>query len=660
MNFFDAQDRSRRNTRRLIFLYALATLLIVTLVTGIAVVLFSQPWSPTGPGLSLAWLQQNSMPMLGVAGGTAGFIGLSSAYKIARLSGGGARVALDMGGTAVSSDAQDPLRKRLRNVVEEMAIASGVPVPKIYVLEQESGINAFAAGFSPEDAAIAVTRGTLELLDRDELQGVVAHEFSHILNGDMRLNIRLMGVLFGILAIGIIGRLILRSSRRTSFGRSSGKGNGAAVGLALGLALFLIGYVGVFIGRMIKAGVSRQREFLADASAVQFTRQSTGIAGALKKIGGFQQGSRIQATDSEEVSHMLFALGSKRLSGLFATHPPLEDRIRALDASFKPDEFTRSSTPQHQRASAEASLGADMSIAPISAFQPNVSVDADTWLANSGQPAQRHVEFAGRIRRSVPELLTVAAHSRDQSTLLAVALVLDGDKLERERQLAFLSSRLGPLRARRVAELYDEFAALGDAYRLPLLDIAFPALKDRPAPQVEFLIELVDELIVLDGKVDLFEYAFARVLQSQLSDALAPRRAMAGRQKLRGSRRQLTAARDLLAIFAYRGHESESQSHDAYRLGLSLLPLSPSQRERWGDIAVPADWVRASDESLSVLNQLNGSEKRELLESLIKVASFDNGLSTAEAEMLRAIAAVLQCPLTPLLNESDLSRSVST
>ena len=212
-----------------------------------------------------------------------------------------------------------------------------MPVPEIYVLEREEGINAFAAGYAPGDAAVAVTRGTLELLDRDELQGVIGHEFSHILNGDMRLNIRLMGVLFGILVLGLIGRMILRGGYRTTL-ISSRRSKGAPVVLMIGLGLSVLGAIGVLFARGIKASVSRQREFLADASAVQFTRQTDGIANALKKIGGFTGGSLLNATDPEEVSHMLFGTGAK-LSGMFATHPPLTERIQALDPNFKASDY---------------------------------------------------------------------------------------------------------------------------------------------------------------------------------------------------------------------------------------------------------------------------------------------------------------------------------
>ncbi|MEE8221240.1 MAG: M48 family metalloprotease, partial [Woeseiaceae bacterium] len=278
MNFFDAQDRARRSTRWLVIVYVIATALIVagvTLVVAVAFHMVGETGRPADPSILVATAILATLLIIG-----------ATVYKTARLSSGGGRVAIDMGGTLVPADVHDPLRRRLRNVIEEMAIASGVPVPEIYVLEQEMSINAFAAGFTPGDAAIAVTRGTLEILDRDELQGVIAHEFSHILNGDMRLNIRMMGVLFGIMVLGIIGRLILRSGYYSGLA-SSRRNRNAPVIMIVGLGLAVLGWIGLFCARLVKAAVSRQREFLADASAVQFTRQSEGIASALKKIGGY-------------------------------------------------------------------------------------------------------------------------------------------------------------------------------------------------------------------------------------------------------------------------------------------------------------------------------------------------------------------------------------
>ena len=335
-----------------------------------------------------------------------------------------------MGGTLVPADASDPLRRRLRNVVEEMAIASGVPVPEIYVLEEESGINAFAAGYAPGDAAVAVTRGALELLDRDELQGVIAHEFSHILNGDMRLNIRLMGVLFGILVLSLIGRMIVRGGHYSSVGSSRrGKGSGAIMLIGVGLAI--LGWVGVFFARMIKAAVSRQREYLADASAVQFTRQPSGIANALKKIGGYSEASYIREADPEEISHMLFGTG-RRFSGLFATHPPLTERIKAIDPSFNESDYpvvkprSFSDTMAEDAPPAMVAPGDAAAMASIAADLP------DTVVESAGNPDPEHVAYAQQLRASIPESLYDAAHSIELAFLLVVALIIErsGDSME--------------------------------------------------------------------------------------------------------------------------------------------------------------------------------------------------------------------------------------
>src|SRR5919198_2779076 len=320
MNFFERQHQVRKLSRRLVLLFALAVLGIVAVVDAAAVVAFGLHKLPA-VNLVTVLVVISLVVML--------LIGACSWIRTLLLrGGGGGKVARQLGGQYVPEDTTDPRLRRLRNVVEEMAIASGVPVPEVYVLPDEPGINAFAAGWSTGDAAIAVTRGCLEQLNRDELQGVIAHEFSHVVNGDMRLNIRLMGILFGILALAVIGRFLL-------WGGSGRRSKNAAPLLLVALAALIAGYVGVFFGRLIKAAVSRQREYLADASAVQFTRQTEGLTGALKKIGGLPTGSKMSNGKVEDVSHMLFGDGLK-LSSWFATHPPLPDRIKVLDPTFDP------------------------------------------------------------------------------------------------------------------------------------------------------------------------------------------------------------------------------------------------------------------------------------------------------------------------------------
>ncbi len=646
MNFFAAQDQARRLSRRLVLAYGLATIGIVLSVTAIVgFVLFN--FSIGDYAYTPAQFVRAQAPVLFAAGLiTALLIFGSSLYKTSKLSAGGGRVAIDMGGTLVPSNVQDPLRQRLRNVVEEMAIASGVPVPEIYVLEAEQGINAFAAGFSPSDAAVAVTRGTLELLDRDELQGVIAHEFSHILNGDMKLNIRLMGVLFGIMALGLIGRLIVRGGFHSGM-LSSRRQRGHPAILVVGIGLVIVGGLGVFFARIIKAGVSRQREYLADASAVQFTRQSTGIANALKKIGGYSEGSNITASDPEEVSHMLFGSGAS-LMGMFATHPPLVERIQALDPSFRERDFPRVDARQRNLAADTESDSRPAAFANIAAA-PAVVAESTGTLADSisrsvGQPQHEHIEFAQGLRQSIPESLYDAAHSPELAYLLAVALILDRSGKHSDRQLSLVHEQLGQQRAQFVRRFYDELSTIGAEFRLPILEIAFPALKMRPAQELSYLISLASRLIEVDGEIELFEFCFHRVMTSNLNQAIDP----AGKQKsIRSRRRNLqTAATDLLRILADYGHDTEAERMAAFEAGTATLGPWARDAEFRSD---REHTVTILNNSLDILLGLNSKGQDSLLRAVSATASHDGKLSITEAELIRAICATLGYPLPPIL-----------
>lgn len=643
MNFFAAQDQARRSSRRLVILYILATAAIVAGVTTIVGgVLFGA--GNTSQPLALGDFVNESIPLLaGVALLTTLFIFGSSLYKTSALSAGGGKVATDMGGTLVPADVQDPLRRRLRNVVEEIAIASGVPVPEIYVLEQEQGINAFAAGYTSSDAAVAVTRGTLETLNRNELQGVIAHEFSHILNGDMKLNIRLMGVLFGIMALGLIGRLIIRGGYHTSI-VSSRRDRGAPAILAIGLGLTVLGAIGVFFARMIKAGVSRQREFLADASAVQFTRRSDGIAGALKKIGGYAAGSALTATDPEEVSHMLFGSGAA-LSGLFATHPPLEKRIQALDPHFDASQYEQvdrhRQRPGHNDNEQLAGLAGGLTTALGDGGE---SVLAETIVESVGQPENEHIQFAEELRRAIPALLYDAAHSSDVAYLIAIALVLDRSGKTFERQMSLVRDQLGTERAQQLRQYYEELGRTGAEFRLPLLEVAFPALKRRPRQELSFLVELTTRLIEMDGNIELYEYCFYRILMSNLGQAIDPR---GGRRASRARRRDLQAATvNLLRILADYGHQTDADRQAAFSAGLQTL-------KSWAHKATYASdrrlTVKVLNDSLDILLGLNMKGQESLLTAIGATAAHDGRLSVAEAELIRAVCATLNYPLPPIL-----------
>ncbi|HUO83217.1 MAG TPA: M48 family metalloprotease [Gammaproteobacteria bacterium] len=640
MDFFERQDEARRQTRVLVLLFLLATAVIVAAV-GLVVAIVTAGFGATGAGvIDGAWVRGHAGLLALSMLGTLAFIALASGYRTLRLSaGGGGSVARQLGGSPVLADAADPLRARLRNVVEEMAIASGIAVPDVYLLEAERGINAFAAGYSPNDAAIAVTRGALEQLSRDELQGVVAHEFSHVLNGDMRLNTRLMGLLFGILAISFVGRTVLRAGGRGGLRMSRsrrGGGGGTAMLFAAGLALLVIGYIGVFFGRLIKAGASRERERLADASAVQFTRQTEGLAGALKKIGGLEAGAALEAADREEVSHMLFAMGLPSLAGWLATHPPLIERIRALEPGFDSRDLER----LRAEAAAPDEPARDGGPGPAGAL----GLVPAAVAASTGLPEARHVDYARQLRASIPDALYQAAHASDGAALLVLALILHPEGAARQRQLEHVDAQFGRARRDRVEALGAEATALGEAGRLPLLDLALPALRRRPAAELEFLVSRLRTLVELDGHLELHEFALVRVLEAQLDARRWPGRARPRRPAKRELRE---AVATVFAVLARHGHPGEDAARAAWTRGLAVL-FGPERAAAARMPDTPAD-AAILDRALEALRGLDGPHKRRLVEALSATVAHDRTVSVGETELLRAICATLDSPLPPLL-----------
>ena len=626
MNFFERQAQARRNTTRLVVLFALAVLCIVVLVD-VVVLLFFGGSVGTLVGASIV---------------TVMIIGLGSLYRMASLRAGGERVATQLGGVAVPEDTTDPQLRRLRNVVEEMAIASGVPVPALFVLEHEQGINAFAAGYAPTDAAVAVTRGALERLNRDELQGVIAHEFSHVLNGDMRINIRLMGVLFGILMLGLIGRRIL------IHGAASRSRDGAFV-LVMALICLVIGYAGVFFGRMIKAGVSRSREVLADASAVQFTRQTQGLAGALKKIGGVQEGSKLQErADAEEISHMLFGDGVG-FAGLFATHPPLIRRIQALEPGFSGEQLAGlqarwlRSPPNGLEEDVQLGL-ASRDDGPLPSAAARIAVTPPMIAAHVAEPADDDWTRAGAIVAAIPAALQQAARRRDEVMAVLFALLLDGDEAIRGRQHAEIAARMGMPVADLATHLRDGMHELHPMQRLPLAQLAFPVLRMRPRPELAVFLDVVEAMVHADRRVSLFEYCLGRLLQVQVTESLDPgRHARFGRQRAVNVRQEFAT---LLAVVAQAGHPDDADgARRAYLAGLQrVLP-----RDHMPYVP-PDDPVQALDAVWDPLDRLEPVAKQMLVEAITDAILHDGRISVQEAELLRTVCAVLHCPLPPVLD----------
>jgi Zn-dependent protease with chaperone function len=641
MDFFRRQVETRRLSRWLVLLFVLAIVgcvIAVDFVVVTAAAIASRDALDVAPPTEGLWFQQYPGLVILSTVVVLGVIGCSSLIKTSQLSAGGSVVALSVGGTRVTADTSDPLRKRLLNVVEEMAIASGVPVPAVYVLEREAGINAFAAGHNPSNAAIAVTRGALTTLNRAELQGVIAHEFSHVLNGDMRLSTRLIGLLFGLMVIALIGRFVLRVAPRGGGGR---KGGGAiAIIMAAALAVMILGYIGLFFGRLIQAAVSRKRESLADASAVQFTRDPTGLRGALVKIGALDVGSKFQDTDAEEIAHLLFAAGVTRA---FATHPPLEERIREIDPSFRPGEFEAMRIRMNQ----ERALATDEARKPpvdaagrLDDLLQGAVVLAPAAIAQLvGNPGTSHVQRAQELRVSLPPEITAAARDAERARALFLALALDTTEDARGRQLAFIEEQMSHDQRLAIEALMPAVDTLATAQKMPALLQAFPALHQLGRKERQDLLKCLNELLIREGRVSIYAYALRKLAQVQLRDELQPG-ARAFDLSIAAVDEDLQT---LFSVLALSGSEDETEARRAYEIGMAQL--LPVRRPRFQRLS---NWPPRLDIALNRIDRLRPAGKELLVQALVRTISHDLRMTVAESELLRAVCAAVHCPLPPL------------
>jgi Zn-dependent protease with chaperone function len=584
-----------------------------------------------------------------------------------------------LGATRLDGSGTEAPKRRLRNVVEEMAIASGAPVPEVYVLEREEAINAFAAGFSPADAAIIVTQGAVRLLSRDELQGVVGHEFSHILNGDMRLYTRMLGPQHGLGVIASIGLTLMRGHMKFFVGailqipmfilgvigkmyKENPLAGVASIFLApvwvpavfgfvlIALTVMLVaasgaailGFVGQQLARAIRGAVSRHREFLADASAVQFTRQTAGIVGALKKIGGYSKASYLTADGAEEVSHMLFGRGAERFVG-FSTHPPIAARIKALDPTFREDDYLHVEPIAAPQVTDEEEP-ADQSTAGIgfTGASETAVVSPAEIVESVGQPSKAHIDYAKEVRQSIPENLYAAAHSTESSYHLTLALILDRSGKHLERQLALIEEPAGQSESSLVRSLQVELANIGPEYRLPLLELVIPTLRRRLDVENFQLAELIHRLIEIDGDFDLYEFCFSRILRQNI--LRSPPGADEYRPHSRGATRDALA--NVLAAVARNGHENPVEAQAAFDAGKALLGKWAEKVTMDVSQEVTLDIL---DQSLDTLRNFRGVPPSKLLLAIGETAAHDGRLTLAEAELIRVVTATLDCPVPPIL-----------
>ncbi|MFO7028858.1 peptidase M48 [Limnospira fusiformis CCALA 023] len=641
MNFFEHQDQARQNTVYLLGLFVVAVIVMIILLYG--VVVFAQfdrlVWQP-----ELLFL---------VALGVIGTVGAGSVQKSIQLRGGGKVVAEDLGGTLVDRMTGDELEKRLLNIVEEMAIASGISVPEVYVLGEEQGINAFAAGFTPNDAVIGVTRGCLEQLDRDELQGVIAHEFSHILNGDMRLNLRLIGVIQGLIFIYLIGRVMLRGSfLGGGSGKSSSKGKDS--GLIIGLGMVVIGGVGFFCGRLIKSAVSRQREFLADASAVQFTRNPDGISGALQKIAGYKSGSKVRNPRAEEASHLFFGEAFtgifESFGQIFATHPPVKERVKRLEGfagrTWSVEE-TGNNPSMSSIASGNEMVAGFAGSSPQAQPQPeSLSVSPDRVVAGVGTTNPKHLDNVRGFLADIPEPVRMATRDVNGAIAIIYSLLLHTDPEVRDRQMSSLRESSPPPVLEMIENLSPYLESLNARTRLPLIDLAIPALRGGSVSQCTQLLKQARVLIKADNHLSLSEYAIFVVLRQRLTNYF-PSTQPESKVKFTDIKQIWSDCVTVLSALARVGQDSPGAVDIAFQAGLLRLPKNSGETLP----TAPGEYsLTQVGESLKRLELAAPKLKQAVVDACAYTVLADHHVTLDQAELLRAIVISLNCPIPPFLD----------
>lgn len=636
MNFFEHQDRARRNTSLLVLYFVLAILAISSIVS--LAIFIALAWGSNGQYTLYQWL--TSQAFWWCFGLTLIVIIAGSLHKFWQLRDGGEALAHMLGAREIPPDAALTDEHLLRNVVEEMALASGIPAPRTYLLANEKAVNAFVAGYRPSEAVVIVTQGTLDTLSRDELQGVMAHEFSHIFNADMRINMRLISILAGIVAIGKIGEFLLHGMRYRRRPSSNRDNQGGIV--ILGIALMVVGYVGLFFGRLIKAAISRQRELLADASAVQFTRNPAGLAGALIKIRN-GSGSHLNTVHAEDMSHMCFGdTVPFHLKSLLATHPPIDERLTAIGGEWLARARVRS---KQSSATESASQGSTVDNAQLSGFAPtqphaahiNTQAPAATLSSQIGAAGLPQLGYAQSLYDAIPDDLKYTLRQPYGARLLIWALAIVSSNNDAESLLAHLT--LNTAERQQLLDLIETLNQLGTRLRLPLFDLAVPTLKQLTPLERELLQQQLDTLVRADGKISLFEFVLTRLVQNHLAEN-------AGRVLRVRFKRYDQVAADLQILLSLLVHASGEKDDAAAQLfkrsctslisnGRTLLPLDRCSMD-------------ALDRALENLRDLTPLLKGPLVDTLADMVLDDGKIQVSELELIRAVCSLIDCPIPPL------------
>ena len=663
MNFFEQQDQARRRTTWLVVLFLLSIACVALSFYGLALfVIVPQAQDRGAKGAEIWW---NPQIFMEITGAVCLIIFLGAGVQRLRLGGTGKSVAEALGGQPLQGATDNPDEQKLRDVVDEMAIASGMPVPPIYILQEDS-INAFAAGKNPQDAVLGFTRGAITQLNRDELQGVTGHEFSHVAHKDTRLNLRIACVVAGVMLIALIGRVMLQVAGRIATAprmssKKDDRGGAALAFVAVGLGLLVVGGIGAFFGRLLQAAVSRQREFLADASAVQYSRNPAGISSALRKIGGLPF-TPIQSPAASGLNHFFF---SKSIHSWLSTHPPLPERIHRIEQGG----FINDVVSQSSSATSMDSIGANSNSGGLAAGfvgdgASRVSVDSTKNYPEShpnfhaathadGRPLtradvfeatlskvvpQESLDGARVLLKKIPDAVQIAAREPLDVQAVLLLLVTNPENENRDQVRALALKQLGES----VVACWDRLASsmleLPDEIRLVVLDLCVPTLTQLTKQQYVAFRTTLTAAMRSDSQIDLFEWMTRIVLTRRIEIRFG---AMSKKKPTRSMQECSQEMRIVLGTLARAGGSGHGAR--AFDLGAAACELNGLAFPSASECALDALHI-----SLEVLDALASSDRQLLAKALVCVAAADNIYTTQELLLLRAFAYRLDIHL-PLL-----------
>ncbi len=640
MNFFEQQDKARKRTSTLVLYFILAIIFIILAIDCLILGLIYAN-VPTGVD-SKELLSDAVLIGIGLTPLVLIVIGIGTLIRMYQTRGGGVSVAEMVKARPIDRDTQDFKEKRFINIVEEMSIASGVSVPQLFVMDNEPAINAFVAGVHQNDMVMVVTKGALDNLDRDALQGVVGHEFSHIFNGDMKINLKLIGLLGGIFAIGQLGAFVLRSlqfsssSRSSSSSSSGSKGNGIFIILILGIGLFVIGYIGLFFGRLIKAGISRQRESLADACSVQYTRNPQGLINALTAIGS-QTGSKLTSSHAEDINHMCFGPSLNMwLSSLLASHPPIEERINALDPQGY---LSQAETTAPKAIQPEVSKPND-STAQLSAIllaPAALATNASTIEQSIGNPQMAHIEYAEKLYAAIPSALKDQCHKVQEAPLLLNAILMASSEKIANKAPQVLASRLSDDDFSKIHQYTKQIKALGPLFLLPLIDIILPTFNQNASEDKSNLIAGLEMLAAIH--ISLFSFSVVAMIKKSATHPVTSKST-----KQLPTQTLLKEISELMRFIVTCTNNDEQSSKALYtKLMKTFSNKTMPDFERLDFDAL--DFQKR----LYQLNLLYPLGKEKLIHACLVCVETDQKINIEEAQAVRAIAACLNCPIPPIL-----------